>query len=252
MHEGVLRWRARVADVAEMIRGPIYVLYPLLRREFVQNARCPDTLASDLCGKRCGNGVRRAIHRAGSRRLHHPRVADAGADRPILDVVRALGDGLSGDRLGHQSRGSPRKSSKAERSLIERSRLRPRSGGSGSRSRRVGTTVHIVVSEFSGPSAPDPNGGVEAQPHAIDGLVIGLRGGPNRSFHVVVFHGRVSSIPFTNRIHSESSNEVVYAIDRAQFDFQDMFMDLAKFTVDAPKRMPMPGRKDFCETCKPI
>ena len=100
---------------------------------------------------------------------------------------------------------------------------------------QVGTTVHIVVSEFSGPNAPDPNGGVEAQPHAIDGLVIGLRGGANRSFHVVVFHGRVPSIPFTNRIHSESSNEVVYAIDRAQFDFQDIIMDLTQFIVDDPQ-----------------
>ncbi len=100
---------------------------------------------------------------------------------------------------------------------------------------QVGTTVHIVVSEFSGPNAPGPDGGVEAQPHAIDGLVIGLRGGANRSFHVVVFHGRVPSIPFTNRIHSESSNEVVYAIDRAQFDFQDMFMDLTTIHSGCPQ-----------------
>jgi hypothetical protein len=100
---------------------------------------------------------------------------------------------------------------------------------------QVGTTVHIVVSEFSCPSAPGPDGGVEAQPHAIDGLVIGLRGGANRSFHVVVFHGRVPSIPFTNRIHSESSNEVAYAIDRAQFDPQDIFIDLTQFAADARK-----------------
>ena len=100
---------------------------------------------------------------------------------------------------------------------------------------QVGTTVHIVVSEFSGPNAPDPNGGVEAQPHAIDGLVIGLRGGLNRSFHVVVFYGEESSIPFTNRIHSESSNEIVYAIDRAQFDFQNIIMDFTQFIVDDPK-----------------
>ena len=98
-----------------------------------------------------------------------------------------------------------------------------------------GTTVHIVVSEFSGPEAPDPNGGIEAQPHAIDGLVIGLRGGTNRSFHVVVFYGEESSIPSTNRIHSERSNEIVYAIDRAQFYVRDIIVDLAQFIADTPK-----------------
>jgi hypothetical protein len=100
---------------------------------------------------------------------------------------------------------------------------------------QVGTSVRIVVSEFSGPNAPGPDNGIEAQPQAIDWLVIGLRGGANRSFHVVVFDGCVPSIPFTNRIHSEISNEVVYSIDRAQFDSQDIFMDLTQFTVDAPK-----------------
>jgi hypothetical protein len=100
---------------------------------------------------------------------------------------------------------------------------------------QVGTTVHIVVSEFSGPEAPDPNGGIEAQPHAIDGLVIGLRGGSNRSFHVVVFYGEESSIPFTNRINSNISNEVVYAVDRAQFDLQNIIVDLTQFIMDDPK-----------------
>jgi hypothetical protein len=98
---------------------------------------------------------------------------------------------------------------------------------------QVGTTVHIVVSAFSGPEAPDPNGGIEVQPHAIDGLVIGLRGGANRSFHVVVFYGEESSIPSTNRTHSDISNEVVYAVDRLQFDLQDIFINSTQFTVDA-------------------
>ena len=115
----------------------------------------------------------------------------------------------------------------------------------------MGTTVHIVVSEFSGPEAPDPAGGIEAQPHAIDGLVIGLRGGANRSFHVVVFYGEVSSIPSTNRIHSDISSDAVYAIDRAQFDFQDIFINSTQFTVDARETSAIAWAERLRKTCKP-
>lgn len=83
---------------------------------------------------------------------------------------------------------------------------------------QVATTVHIVVSEFSGPNAPGPDGGGEAQPHAIDGLVIGLRSGANGTFHVVVFHGSAPTIPCTNRYYLHGSNEVSYSVDRTQMD----------------------------------
>ena len=100
---------------------------------------------------------------------------------------------------------------------------------------QVGTTVHIVVSEFSGPNAPDPDGGIEAQPHAIGGLVIGLRSGRNGTFHVVIFHGSVPTIPCINRMNSNISHQVFDMVDRVQPDALYIHSDLNKLSANIPK-----------------
>src|SRR5262245_30400414 len=37
-----------------------------------------------------------------------------------------------------------------------------------------GTSIYIAVLDFEGPHAPGPDGGTRRQPHAADGLVLGL------------------------------------------------------------------------------
>jgi len=77
---------------------------------------------------------------------------------------------------------------------------------------QAGTTIHITISDFAGPHAPGPNGGIGQQPTTIGGLVLGLREA-NGYFHVVVFHGAAPEVPASGR----TSTDISYNIDGTSF-----------------------------------
>jgi hypothetical protein len=74
---------------------------------------------------------------------------------------------------------------------------------------QTGNTVHITISEFSGPHAPGPNGGLGKQPACIGGLVLGLRGS-NRYFHLVRFLGTIPATPYFTSYEQDTHIQSVF------------------------------------------
>lgn len=74
-----------------------------------------------------------------------------------------------------------------------------------------GTTIRITISEFTNPDGPPPNGGEEAQPCAIDGLVLGLSGA-NGYFYVAAFHGVLPPMPTSSVLDVEIGDQIIGCI----------------------------------------